>query len=182
MRLELTKEQQTLFNRNKRKAREYFGILGNNDLVLHHKDETLRYNDVDRYIQWNIEDLEVMTRGEHSTLHHKGKKHNVDLRGEKNPNYGKRHPGLNKGDPRLGAQTIGKHWYNNGTDNILAYECPEGYVKGRLVSQAVLDNLKLQSELNKERKKGNTYGKLSHGNLGRTRKYRDDGSYYYKEV
>ena len=26
----------------------------------------------------------------------------------------------------------GKHWYNNGVLNILANECPEGFVKGRL--------------------------------------------------
>jgi hypothetical protein len=26
----------------------------------------------------------------------------------------------------------GKHWYNNGTENILAYECPAGFSEGRL--------------------------------------------------
>jgi hypothetical protein len=26
----------------------------------------------------------------------------------------------------------GKHWYNNGKDNILAFDCPTGYVAGRL--------------------------------------------------
>jgi len=28
----------------------------------------------------------------------------------------------------------GKHWYNNGIMNVFTYECPEGYMKGRLVS------------------------------------------------
>ena len=26
----------------------------------------------------------------------------------------------------------GMHWYNNGTINVCTYECPEGYIKGRL--------------------------------------------------
>ena len=28
--------------------------------------------------------------------------------------------------------SLGMHWYNNGIVNNLAYECPEGFVKGRL--------------------------------------------------
>ena len=29
-------------------------------------------------------------------------------------------------------EKIKKHWYNNGEENILAEECPEGYVLGKL--------------------------------------------------
>ena len=39
--------------------------------VLHHKDETLRKNDPERYNEWRIEDLEMMTMTEHFLLHHK---------------------------------------------------------------------------------------------------------------
>ena len=28
--------------------------------------------------------------------------------------------------------STGMHWYNNGTENICAFECPEGFVEGRL--------------------------------------------------
>ena len=31
-----------------------------------------------------------------------------------------------------GLKTLGKHWYNNGVYNIMAFECPEGFISGRL--------------------------------------------------
>ena len=37
--------------------------------VLHHWDDTLRHNNVKRYIQWNLYDLDVMELSEHSKLH-----------------------------------------------------------------------------------------------------------------
>ena len=37
--------------------------------VMHHKDESLRYNDPDRYIEWRPEDLIVITREEHAFIH-----------------------------------------------------------------------------------------------------------------
>lgn len=52
-----------------KEAREYFGVYGNNDYVLHHKDKTLKYTDPERYAEWRIEDLEVMTREEHNKVH-----------------------------------------------------------------------------------------------------------------
>lgn len=33
---------------------------------------------------------------------------------------------------RWSKQTKGKHWYNNGEKTVFAFECPEGFVKGRL--------------------------------------------------
>lgn len=72
--LKITHEQSNESQRNKRKAQKYFksiGALPNDGVkrVLHHKDITLRDNDVERYIQWNIDDLEVMTLSEHSSYH-----------------------------------------------------------------------------------------------------------------
>ena len=37
--------------------------------VLHHKDETLRENDPERYNEGRIEDLVMITRSEHARLH-----------------------------------------------------------------------------------------------------------------
>ena len=30
------------------------------------------------------------------------------------------------------AKRRGKHWFNNGIRNVTAFECPEGFVKGRI--------------------------------------------------
>ena len=57
-------------------------------------------------------------------------------KGEKNPMYGKhlseehkkQISAANKGN----KNTLGTRWYNNGKENKLCYECPEGFVPGRL--------------------------------------------------
>ena len=57
--------------------------------------------------------------------------------GEKNWNYG--NSSWNKGKHlseeaknKLSLQMTGRHWYNNGKISIMAKECPEGFVQGRL--------------------------------------------------
>lgn len=65
----MTEEQKKISSKNKQKARDYFNIIGQKDLVLHHKDWTLRHNDIERYILWLPEDLVVMKRSEHTKIH-----------------------------------------------------------------------------------------------------------------
>ena len=36
-------------------------------------------------------------------------------------------------NPSFGSK--GMHWYNDGTTSVLTYECPPGFVKGRLSTQ-----------------------------------------------
>ena len=55
--------------------------------------------------------------------YHKGKKHSEESRRKMSESH-KGHP------PTKGSK--GMHWYNNGIVNNLAYECPNGFVKGRL--------------------------------------------------
>ena len=44
----------------------------------------------------------------------------ADVSGNNNPMYG--HKGA----------ALGKHWYNNGEKELYAFECPEGFVPGRM--------------------------------------------------
>ena len=85
----MTYQQAYISRLNQQKAREYFGILDDKNLVLHHIDPSWRHDDIERYIQWNIEDLVVMTRAEHTKLHRK--LNPIDLSGENNPMFGKKH-------------------------------------------------------------------------------------------
>lgn len=65
----LTKEQIKISRANREKARKYFGLTDNDGFDLHHKDPSWQTEDPERYIQWNPEDLIVLTHGEHTTLH-----------------------------------------------------------------------------------------------------------------
>lgn len=47
---------------------------------LHHKDDTLRHENPDRYNEWRIEDLEMITESEHGRLHHTGVVYSVESR------------------------------------------------------------------------------------------------------
>ena len=55
--------------------------------------------------------------------YHKGKKHSEESIIKMSESH-KGHP------PTKGSK--GMHWYNNGIVNNLAYECPNGFIKGRL--------------------------------------------------
>ena len=207
---ELTKEQQNISWKNRSLAREHFfgSKEGRKGWCLHHKDETLRERDIDRYIQWRIEDLVPMTNVEHTALHKKGNQYRLGaclsdktkrkisvansgrrrssefkerlseaMKGENNPMFGRTHSdetkrkigdankgnhsffgkthsdeakqkmsdahkGMetwNKGIPcsletklRIGESKKGRLWWNNGVKCVMARECPEGFVAGRL--------------------------------------------------
>lgn len=155
----MTNKERDISRYNKMKARKRFGILGKKDLVLHHKDPTLRHNNIERYIQWNDEDLEVMNVAEHTRLHHLHSKHSEETKKKiSNSNKGKKRQycrteeyrkkmslaqkehlvseetrkKISEGHKGKHSCAKGRHWYNNDKEQVFTFECPEGFVKGRL--------------------------------------------------
>ena len=91
--LELTPEQITIYNTCHKKAVKYFESIGLLPLdrkpyeySLHHIDESLRHNDIDRYIQWLPEDLKVIKSGEHTSKHMIG---NTNASGKRSEEFSK---------------------------------------------------------------------------------------------
>lgn len=65
------------------------------------------------------------------------RKQSESLKGERHPLYGKHHSEEHKrkiSEANKGERhpQYGKHWYNNEKSEIIAFECPEGFVLGRI--------------------------------------------------
>ena len=67
-------------------------------------------------------------KGKHFSEEHK-KKIGETKKGNKNM-LGKKHSA--ESIQKMSEAKKGKHWYNNGKENKFCYECPEGFVPGRL--------------------------------------------------
>lgn len=63
------------------------------------------------------------------------------MKGENNPFYGQHHSDETRkkiADSEKGnTYNKGRKWFNNGTKNVMAYECPEGFVPGRLKRRTI---------------------------------------------
>lgn len=119
----MTKEQEKISRRNHYRAVQYFNLP--KGWVLHHKDESLRHNNLDRYIEWNPDDLIPMPKEEHARLHLNGLKNlekgrgrplseetkrkiSESARGANNPNYGKTESEETR--RKIAESKLGKHW------------------------------------------------------------------------
>ena len=100
------------------------------------------------YYNRPADELIFLPSSEHSRLHTKGKHHSEEAKkkirealkgkytGKDNSFYGKKHSeetrkkigAANKGN----TYSKGMHWFNNGKENKFCYECPDGFVPGRL--------------------------------------------------
>lgn len=71
--------------------------------------------------------------GQHLTLAQKERQHLSHL-GQTSPMKGKQHSEETKRklSKRAISRNCGRHWYNDGKRNIFSYECPEGFVGGRI--------------------------------------------------
>lgn len=64
--------------KNRVQARIYFGVYGDRNYILHHKDTELKEKDPDRYYQYNPEDLVLVTKAEHNRIHFCGTMHSEE--------------------------------------------------------------------------------------------------------
>lgn len=76
-----------LHNKNWKEARRHFNIEGDPNMVLHHIDDTLKHNDLDRYLEWRLEDLIAIPNGEHSRIHNLGKTVSEETRSKMSRNH-----------------------------------------------------------------------------------------------
>ena len=108
----------------------------------HHRRETIFSKsdliEIGEYYNRPACELIFLTSLEHNRLHHLGKQPSEESRkkmsesrkGEKCYIFGKHHSEETR--KKMSESHKGKHWYNNGVKSILAKECPEGFVKGRI--------------------------------------------------
>ena len=146
------KDYEKIENYEKAKADNFKGWHCHHRLETHTSDGEHRPIDITRdelralrmYYGRPASELIFLTRSEHRFLHQKGKhlseesknKMSEAMKGEKNPFYGKRHSEeakLKISEAKKGNTNVrGKRWFNNGKISKRAYECPEGFVPGRI--------------------------------------------------
>ena len=102
---------------------------------------------LDMYYNRPAEELIYLTPAEHNIIHRLGFKATLNHKHSEETKHkiseahkGKKYPKLS--EAKMGStpwnkgisntKNIGKHWYNNGTVNVYLFECPDGFVKGRL--------------------------------------------------
>lgn len=72
----MTQNQYNISARNHRNTwKMLFGVYSIKGYVLHHKDPAMKTTNIERYILWLPEDLELMTKAEHVKLHRTGTHH-----------------------------------------------------------------------------------------------------------
>lgn len=161
----MNKEQQHTNSVCKIKANKYFWPELNGKTkkgwCLHHKDPAMRHNDIDRYVQWNIDDVVPMTISDHLSFHKTG---NNGLIGHKHSeatkkkmslnNWRKKHPytdderknisittknAMNTSEIKKkcsigGTMTGKKPYWTNGILNKRQFECPgPGWRRGKTI-------------------------------------------------
>lgn len=130
----------------------------------HHRRETIftlkELMEIGEYYNRPAAELIFLTPSEHSSLHNKGNMHFLghthsedtkrkmsELRQGKQWGWTKKHSHTEEAKKNISEAlkgkntwTKGQHFYNNGIKNVMAKECPEGFVPGRLTKKLLGEN------------------------------------------
>ena len=130
------KDYENIENYDKAKADDFVGW------VCHHRKgvdiPTEELQALGMYYDRPADELIFLTRSEHHYLHKKGKKRkpmsdeakiklSISLKGRP---VSKEH--RKKLSEAAKGKHKGMHWYNNGKECKFCYECPDGFVPGRI--------------------------------------------------
>ena len=125
--------------------------------ICHHRNEKFYTSkeliDLGLYYDCPSCELIFVTKSEHNKIYHKGisgdesrRKNSDNHKGNQN-NLGKKRTesakekirnarigqkASNETKNKMSKSRIGRHWYNDGTKSVFVYECPPGFVPGRL--------------------------------------------------
>ena len=141
------KNYENIENYQKAKTDNFKGWHCHHRLETHNSDGERRLVDItvaelqalDMYYNRPSSELIFLTESEHNSLHkpsEESKKKMSEAKkgrhlGKDNSFYGKHHSEESK--KRMSEANKGRHWYNNGKENRFCFECPDGFVTGRLL-------------------------------------------------
>ena len=141
------KDYENIENYEKALADNFKGWCVHHRLETHNSDGERRLVDITAaelqalgmYWYMPASELIFLTKSEHSSLHkpsEESKKKMSEAKKEKyigkdNSFYGKQHSEESK--KKMSEAQKGRHWYNNGKENRFCFECPEGFIPGRLL-------------------------------------------------
>ena len=133
----MTKEQLKVAALNHKKACLHFfpKCKGKNKQgwVLHHKDTSLKTNDLERYAEWRIEDLVPMTKSGHISLHNCMRKGQMSDSTKRKISEKAKLRDHTVQCNAMHKALAGSHWWNNGIVNKCVKECPgPEWKKGKL--------------------------------------------------
>ena len=144
------KEYENIENYEKAKADNFKGWDCHHRLETHNSDGERRLvyitrdelKALDMYYNRPAEELIFMKNSEHQFLHHKGKPRSAETKnrmsdahkGKKfSEEHKKKMSEAHKGKHIGNTASKDMHWYNNGKINKVCYECPQGFIPGRLL-------------------------------------------------
>ena len=141
------KDYENIENYQKAKTDNFVGWHCHHRLETHNSDGERRLVDITvaelqalgMYYHRPSSELIFLTESEHNSLHKpsaeaKNKMSKVrkgKYLGENNSFYGKHHSEESK--KKMSKANKGRHWYNNGKENRFCFECPDGFIPGKLL-------------------------------------------------